>query len=127
MGRGIPLLYGRSGGLPQEICKIYPSNVAFWSNPGKNDSFAPDSRFFAPKWGFGAQNDGAFLPSIWGTLPPIGAAMALLADPLDQPMPFNEFLLKKIKIEKFTQSPAYENCGGPMVQHYWHIISQIMF
>ena len=47
----------------------------------------PQARgFLAQNGGFWAQNDGALLASSWGTLPPMGAAMALLADPLDQPM-----------------------------------------
>ncbi len=49
----------------------------------------PQTRgFLSQNGGFGAKNDGAPLPSSWGTMPPMGAAMALLADPLDQPMDF---------------------------------------
>ena len=37
-GGGSPLPEGGVGGLPQKIFKIYPSNGAFWCNPGKKQS-----------------------------------------------------------------------------------------
>ncbi len=66
---------------------------------------------------FWAQNDGGTFASSWGTLPPMGAAMALLADPLDQPMNsmVNESsdepklfpTRKKVDIQAFLSPPVH--------------------
>ena len=68
----------------------------------------PQTRvFFAPNEVFWAQNDRALLPSSWGTLLPMGAAMALLADPLDQPMGFVMALLQWHKVYKSSEDELH--------------------